>query len=114
MQNLLCSVQDVNLRDHFIDRQSIDQWLSDYIERLKAESSNDAERKQRMDLVNPKYILRNHLAQKAIEKAQQKDFSEITTLLKVLEHPYAEQTAYEAYANPPSPDWQSVEVSCSS
>ena len=108
------TAQDVNLRDHFIDRQSIDQWLSDYIERLKAESSNDGERKQRMDLVNPKYILRNHLAQIAIEKAQQKDFSEITTLLEILEHPYAEQTAYEAYANPPSPDWQSVEVSCSS
>jgi uncharacterized protein YdiU (UPF0061 family) len=67
-----------------------------------------------MDLVNPKYILRNHLAQIAIEKAQQKDFSEITILLEILEHPYAEQTAYEAYANPPSPDWQSVEVSCSS
>ena len=106
--------QDVILRDHFIDRQAIDQWFSDYIARLNAESSDDIERKKRMDSVNPKYILRNYLAQKAIDKAQAKDFSEIASLLKVLENPFAEQDQYAAYALPPSPDWQSVEISCSS
>ncbi|MBU3606719.1 YdiU family protein [Polynucleobacter sp. MWH-Creno-3A4] len=108
------TTQDVILRDHFIDRQAIDQWFSDYIARLNAESSDDTERKKRMDSVNPKYILRNYLAQKAIDKAQAKDFSEIASLLKVLENPFAEQDQYAAYALPPSPDWQSVEISCSS
>jgi uncharacterized protein YdiU (UPF0061 family) len=108
------SAQANFLRDHFIDREQIDQWLSDYIERLNAESSNDHERKKRMDAVNPKYILRNHLAQKAIEKAQEKDFTEIAMLLTILENPFAEQDEYADYANPPPPDWQSVEVSCSS
>lgn len=110
----LASAQEVYLRDYFIDRPAIDQWLADYIKRLKSESSNDLERKRRMDLVNPKYILRNYLAQRAIEKAQEKDFSEIATLLKILENPFAEQAEYEAYASPPPPDLQSIEVSCSS
>ena len=107
-------VENISLRDQFIDRQLIDLWLSDYLERLKAESSDDSERKQSMNSVNPKYILRNHLAQIAIEKAQQKDFSEIATLLKILEKPFAEQSEYESYTYPPSEDLESVEVSCSS
>jgi len=107
-------VENIPLRDQFIDRQLIDLWFSDYLDRLKAESSDDSERKQKMNSVNPKYILRNHLAQIAIEKAQQKDFSEITILLKILEKPFAEQPEFEAYANPPSGDLESVEVSCSS
>jgi uncharacterized protein YdiU (UPF0061 family) len=67
-----------------------------------------------MDAVNPKYVLRNYLAQIAIEKAQDKDFSEIGKLLKVLEKPFDEQPENENYAQLP-PDWASeLEVSCSS
>ena len=105
---------DMKVRDHFIDRDSIDQWLDDYMQRLKAESSIDLDRKQRMDSINPKYILRNHLAQSAIEKAQQKDFSEISTLMKILEHPFDEQPLYNQYAASPPLDLAAVEVSCSS
>jgi len=103
-----------SMRDHFLDRDAIDQWLSDYITRLKEESSDDAKRKQQMDGVNPKYILRNHLAQFAIEKAQQKDFSEVTKLLRILERPYDEQPQHQEYAAPPPLDLATVEVSCSS
>jgi uncharacterized protein YdiU (UPF0061 family) len=67
-----------------------------------------------MDAVNPKYILRNHLAQIAIEKAQQNDFAEIATLLKILATPFDEQKEYDSYAKPPPPDLTSIEVSCSS
>jgi uncharacterized protein YdiU (UPF0061 family) len=67
-----------------------------------------------MNLVNPKFILRNHLAQTAIEKAQGKDFSEITKLLKILSKPFDEQTEYESYSMAPPPNLQAVEVSCSS
>jgi uncharacterized protein YdiU (UPF0061 family) len=107
-------VSEIGLRDHFIDRHLIDQWFADYLARLKAESSNDQSRKVAMDLVNPKYILRNHLAQIAIEKAQQGDYSETNTLLQLLSKPFDEQVRYEDYAKPPPADLEKIEVSCSS
>ena len=67
-----------------------------------------------MNRVNPKYVLRNYLAQTAIEKAQQKDFSEIDRLLTLLQNPYSDQPGMEAYAAPP-PNWgKHLSVSCSS
>ena len=68
-----------------------------------------------MNQVNPKYILRNHLAEQAIRQAQNKDFSEVERLLLVLRHPFAEQTDAEAAYGGLPPDWaQALEVSCSS
>ena len=107
-------ISQIEARNDFINRDAIDQWFSDYIARLQAESSVDADRKQRMKAVNPKYILRNHLAQAAIEKAQQQDFSEVAKLLSVLERPFDEQEECQEYANPPPPDLELIEVSCSS
>ena len=76
--------------------------------------SIDAERAARMNRVNPKYILRNHLAQRAIEQAQQGDYEEVRRLARVLEHPFDEQPEHEAYAGF-APDWaRDLEVSCSS
>ena len=67
-----------------------------------------------MHAVNPKYVLRNYLAQIAIEKAQKKDFSEVAKLLTILQHPFDEQPEHDAYAALP-PAWaSSLEVSCSS
>lgn len=108
------SISQNSLRDEFIDRDSIDQWFDDYIERLKMESCPDGVRQHAMNQVNPKYILRNHLAQTAIEKAQDKDFSEVTKLLKILSKPFDEQSEYESYSMAPPPNLQAVEVSCSS
>ena len=102
------------LRDDFIDRELIDQWFCDYVERLKKETSVDAVRQQSMDLVNPKYILRNYLAQYAIERAQDKDFTEVSKLLTILSNPYDEQPEYDSYSLPPLPGEPSIEVSCSS
>jgi len=63
---------------------------------------------------NPLYVLRNHLAQQAIEAAQSGDSSEIDTLMKVLKHPFTTQVGMERYAALP-PAWASkIEVSCSS
>ena len=107
-------ISQIEARNDFINRDAIDQWFSDYIARLQAESSIDADRKQRMKAVNPKYILRNHLAQAAIEKAQLQDFSEVAKLLSILERPFDEQEEYQDYANPPPPDLEFIEVSCSS
>jgi uncharacterized protein YdiU (UPF0061 family) len=105
---------DEPLRDLFIDRAAFDAWAVQYRARLVQENSSDEIRRAAMHAVNPKYVLRNYLAQIAIEKAQNKDFSEVEKLLKVLEHPFDEQPENERYAALP-PDWASeLEVSCSS
>ena len=102
------------IRDLFIDRAAFDDWAVRYRERLRAEGSQDATRRAAMNRVNPKYILRNYLAQGAIERAQNGDFSEVSKLLAILEQPYDEQPEHEAYAALP-PDWAAhLEVSCSS
>jgi uncharacterized protein YdiU (UPF0061 family) len=102
------------LRDFFLDRESFDQWARRYESRLREEGSRDEDRLARMDRVNPKYVLRNYLAQTAIEKAQQKDFSEIDRLLVLLQNPYSDQPGMDAYAAPP-PNWgKHLSVSCSS
>ena len=105
---------DHTQRNEFIDRDNIDQWFADYIHRLQSEVLSDEARKKMMNQVNPKYILRNHLAQAAIEKAQQDDFSEIEQLQLILSKPFDEQEPFEAYAKPPPVDMQRMEVSCSS
>jgi uncharacterized protein YdiU (UPF0061 family) len=122
--NLFRSLGDFNssadatnekLRGQFIDRAAFDAWSAAYRARLQHEPGADNERKARMDAVNPKYILRNYLAQDAIEKAEkQRDFSEIDRLLNLLAKPFDEQPGMESYAAAP-PDWaRQIEVSCSS
>jgi uncharacterized protein YdiU (UPF0061 family) len=102
------------LREHFLNRERFDAWAWRYQERLQSEGSRDRERRDAMSRVNPKYVLRNYLAQIAIDKAQQKDFSEIDRLLALLQHPYTDQPAMERYAAPP-PHWgKHLAVSCSS
>lgn len=105
---------DEAVRDLFMEASSFDAWVELYRARLRQEDSQDAPRKLAMDAVNPKYILRNYLAQKAIEQAQNKDFSEIATLLQLLRQPFDEQAEYDRYADLP-PDWaRRLAVSCSS
>jgi uncharacterized protein YdiU (UPF0061 family) len=105
---------DEPLRDLVIDRPAFDAWAARYRSRLRTESSVDAPRREAMHAVNPKYVLRNYLAQVAIERAQHKDFSEIERLLTILQKPFDEQPAHEGYAKLP-PDWGAhVTVSCSS
>jgi uncharacterized protein YdiU (UPF0061 family) len=103
------------LRNQFIDRLAFDAWAANYRLRLQHETVTDSERKARMDRINPKYILRNYLAQVAIESAEKdRDFSEIERLLKLLGKPFDEQPEMASYAAPP-PEWaQQISVSCSS
>jgi uncharacterized protein YdiU (UPF0061 family) len=103
------------LRDMFVEPAAFDAWAARYRARLLAEASVDAERKRRMDEVNPKYVLRNYLAQNAIDAAtERRDYTEIERLREVLGAPYAEQPGREAYAESP-PDWgKRLAVSCSS
>lgn len=107
--------ENASLRDLFVDREAFDRWSNQYSVRLAAENSEETERSRRMKSANPKYILRNYLAQQAIDKAQrEQDFSEVENLLHILQTPFAEHPEYEHYAAFP-PDWgKHLEISCSS
>jgi hypothetical protein len=102
------------LRDLFLEREVFDAWAQDYRALLEREGSDDVARKAKLDRVNPKYVLRNYMAQIAIAKAEQRDYSEVDALLKLVQNPYDEHPAMEHYAGFP-PDWaQQISVSCSS
>ncbi|MBN7820807.1 protein adenylyltransferase SelO [Bowmanella yangjiangensis] len=102
------------LLDHFVDRNQAKAWLDRYIQRLNQQSGSHQLRHQQMQAANPKYVLRNYLAQQAIEQAEQGDFSEFERLFTVLSAPFDEQPTHAHYAKPP-PDWgKSMEISCSS
>lgn len=102
------------IRDKFIDREAFDAWLERYQARLAAENSQDSARQTLMKSANPKYILRNYLAQLAIEEAEQGRFDQIETLRLLLKNPFDEQPEHSALSAPP-PDWgRHLEISCSS
>ena len=109
------SSNDARVRDLVINRERFDGWAAQYRARLQAEATADAERAARMNRANPKYVLRNYLAEVAIRKAcDERDFSEIENLRTLLRAPFDEQPENAHYAALP-PDWAShLEVSCSS
>ncbi|MBX3705615.1 MAG: YdiU family protein [Pseudomonadales bacterium] len=87
-------------------------WLAEYQRRLAADGLPDAERRARMNAANPKYVLRNYLAQLAIDAAGQGDYGMIHELLETLRSPYDEQPARAAWAAR-RPDWARSRVGCS-
>lgn len=102
------------LRDDIVDRARFDAWAARYQARLAAEHSNDAERSARMRRTNPKYVLRNWVAQTAIDAAGQGDFSVVNDVLKLVQAPFDDWPELARYAAPP-PDWgRRMEISCSS
>ncbi len=102
------------VRDVFINREAFTAWALRYATRLAAEGSVDVQRALRMNQVNPKYVLRNHLGETAIARAREGDFTEVQRLLKVLRRPFDEQPEHEADAGFP-PAWaHHLELSCSS
>jgi len=104
----------LEIRESFVNLEKFDHWSKDYATALSSENTPYQLRKEKMDAINPKYILRNHLAQIAIEKAENGDYSEIKTLKGILDKPFDEQPQFEEYAGLP-PDWaQGIEISCSS
>ncbi|PLR41570.1 YdiU family protein [Chimaeribacter californicus] len=102
------------LRDEFIDREAFDRWYQGYRERLREEGISDGERQQAMKAVNPRIILRNYLAQQAIDGAEKDDISTLTRLHQALRDPYSDDPAFDDFAALP-PDWgKHLEISCSS
>jgi uncharacterized protein YdiU (UPF0061 family) len=100
------------VRDLFLDRAAVDAWLLQYSERMSHIQQGLAT--NLMLKTNPKYVLRNHLGELAIRAARQKDFSQVQTLLTVLESPFDEHAQLDALAGIP-PEWAgSIAISCSS
>lgn len=102
------------LRDHFIQRDAATEWADLYIRRLTEQGEEDELRMAAMQAVNPRYLLRNYLAQNAIDAAQQGDYSVFRELLDALRTPFTRQPHRDHLSAPP-PDWgHNMEISCSS
>lgn len=87
-------------------------WLRRYIARVRLDTEPSNTRYQRMSRANPKYVLRNYLAQQAIEALEQGDASVIERLMEVLKHPYDEQPAHDELAAR-RPEWARNKAGCS-
>jgi uncharacterized protein YdiU (UPF0061 family) len=88
------------------------EWLNTYAERIRQQSWTDAQRQEAMNCVNPLYVLRNYLAQLAIDKATTGDNSGIEELQRVLRNPYTLQEGCEHLAAK-RPEWARNRAGCS-
>ena len=90
------------------------EWLNKYDTRLELNSSTTKERQEKMLKVNPKYILRNYLIQKAIDLAQKNDFSLVDRLFKIAQTPFDEHKEFEDFAKATPEEFKNKKLSCSS
>jgi uncharacterized protein YdiU (UPF0061 family) len=89
-------------------------WLERYQERLKLETTNQADRVTFMQSVNPKFVLKNYIAQEVIDDVELGRVEKLHQWLEVLAKPFDEHPAFEAYAGPTPVAQKNFEVSCSS
>ena len=102
------------VQDLFLDRAPWQTWLARYQARLDAQGTSRAAVGARMQRTNPKFVLRNHLGELAIRAAQDGDFRLLADLHAVLQSPFDEHPAHEAWAGL-APEWaSSIAISCSS
>ena len=107
------------LRDAFYDpvkmleaEPAFADWLARHAARVREEGVEPEARRLRMQAVNPKYVLRNYLAQQAIDQATQGDIGGVVELLDVMRRPCDEQPGREAFARK-RPDWARERAGCS-
>ena len=88
------------------------KWFTVYLQRLNAQELSDSARAEKMNLINPKYVLRNYMAQLAIDAADKGDYSLVDELYLLLQKPYDEQPDSEKWFAK-RPDWARSKVGCS-
>ena len=87
-------------------------WLNRYVARLSKDGILPEKRRGAMNQVNPKFVLRNYLAQQAIDSAETGDYSMVKELLDVMRHPYDDQPGKEVFAKK-RPEWARNRPGCS-
>jgi uncharacterized protein YdiU (UPF0061 family) len=102
------------LYDYYGNRQELNEWFDKYSARLDLEESGDEERSFVMKLSNPKYVLKNYIAQEIIEEVEKGGSDKLMSWMKVFDNPFAEHEAFEAYSKPTPSEHKNYEVSCSS
>ena len=97
-----------------LDSAVAKSWIVSFQERQTKEGLSADKKVISMNQVNPKFILRNYMAQEAIEAAENNDFSALETLIIILSKPFEEHEGFQNFANK-SPAWaKNLEISCSS
>ena len=99
-----------DLRQRFASDMA--RWLARYAARLQQDEEPAERRLARMNAANPRYVLRNYLAQQAIDRAEQGDTQMVSDLLDVLRRPCDEQPGWEAFSAK-RPDWARHRAGCS-
>jgi len=108
------------IKDAFYEFQTIKDsvleqwkgWFIDYDQRLQLEELTDQQRQTKMNVVNPKYVLRNYMAQLAIDDANKGDYKLIEELFQLLKKPYEDQPENEKWFSK-RPDWARHKIGCS-
>ncbi len=109
------------VRDAFYDPTSLEdgvlqawrEWFGSYVERLRKSHASDSDRLRQMNRVNPKYVLRNYMAQLAIDDATLGESGTIEELYDLLRHPYDEQPEMASKWFAKRPEWARNKVGCS-
>ena len=87
-------------------------WINQYLRRLNEDDLSDAQRKEAMNSVNPKYVLRNYMTQMIIEAAEKEDYEPLNEVFNLLQKPYDEQPDLEKWFAK-RPDWARNKVGAS-
>ncbi len=98
------------IKDDILEKWKV--WFTAYDKRLHKEQIEDADRSKKMNAVNPKYVLRNYMAQLAIDDADKADYNLVDELFELLKNPYDEQLEHEKWFAK-RPDWARDKVGCS-
>ncbi len=108
------------IRDAFYNEKDLNEkilkdwhdWFEIYNFRIKEQTQSDSDRKDKMNAVNPKYVLRNYMAQLCIDEADKGDYSLLKELFEMLKKPYDEQLNLQKWFAK-RPDWARDKVGCS-
>jgi len=92
--------------------EDVQQWLNSYAQRVQQSNLSAEQRLQKMQSHNPRYVLRNYMAQEAIDLAEKGDNTRLLALLELLKHPYTQQVGMEQFEKK-RPDWARQKAGCS-